>query len=129
MIDETRLDKGHVRLGQNEKVSARAYLVRFAPISDRRADIPDRPLRAMSGHLAKILQSLGRSPCALGSAPHVTSQAAKKTATYRSLRSLLVGSACAIGRHNNYSEHRTKSYLGCRQHPFLARSRTAGGTS
>ena len=46
MIDETRLDKGHVRLGQNEKVSARAFLDRCTPESGRSFERGERQLRA-----------------------------------------------------------------------------------
>ena len=46
MIDETRLGKGHVRLGQNEKVSARAFLDRCTPESRRSFERGERQLRA-----------------------------------------------------------------------------------
>ena len=36
-------------IGQKRKVSKRANVVRFAPVSDRKADIPDRQLRANNG--------------------------------------------------------------------------------
>src|SRR5260370_42419917 len=68
--------------GQNAKNSHWAYLVRFTPVSDRRADIRNRQLRAMSGptqcsklHLrsntssARATSSGGSPPQQLGGGP------------------------------------------------------------